>query len=231
MSHEYRQNIRLDAYDAFNPFRRDAWTFTRDGRPQLRLFGPEHIGDTTRSNILVANSLVADYEIAVIHDITARSNVPTSIAHDDALMRAWHAWTTSTTVTVVLGTAPIAETNLDRIMWGGPGQMTMDSTDEVMLDAVAGVFRAEAEDRGELHSAEHWRHVAADAMWLLSRPRIMAPGRQIFRVVVESDRSALGALLELQPPAVAPECLVWISAIGSRVWSHQTARSAERCDP
>jgi len=66
-----------------------------------------------------------------------------------------------------------------------------------------------------LNIKRYWKNIARVARDELEHPLLaVVPVRQIFGLTVQTDPSALGALLEVLPTNVAPQALVWVHLEG-----------------
>lgn len=205
------QSNHFVAYDSLNPYRRDEWEPGADGESRCMLWGTRNIGKESRSNVQAASMLVARDQMAVVKRISARTNVRVSAA-------AWEQWLHVTGVIVVVGTMPVANMPIARLLAGEhielSSQVTYDREQQVIGRIASGL--AARSSRQDL-SSERWTEIAQHARTLLGAPLLIVPGRQLFKIQVHTNARALGALIEVGAPCLAPECLITVDVTGVSV--------------
>jgi len=228
--------MNANYWDAFSPRdmaeRNECW---------IKLFGNRNIGNYRLTNLQVAGQVASDTSLVVLNWY-ARSNV-SELHQSAALAAAWHAWQHSTTVTLVVGSRPVMMRPLSDLMGprdfyggiGGHDQVEIEGAGRTRIamamykayrdaqgSASTGPFPGPIEPRNPPHGWETWEDLSETQRkgWLdavasvrpLYRPYVI-PVRQNFGVQIDTDRSALLALLG-HLPSVAPQALVWVHLDG-----------------
>jgi len=226
----YQERINTNVWDAFSPSELiNPHENYQPRMAELRLFGNKNIGREHLTNLQVAGQLATD-QTMVIMNWYARTNVMDALDVEDRspLARAWHAFRHATLATLVIGGKPMAQRPLSDLMgprhwFGGDGELaglTATERTERVYKAWRHHVMSLARPRvapptwNELSDKDrdHWGDVAASI-----RPfhcPVICPLREMFSVKISSDRSALGALLELIPHGVAPQTLIWVHLDG-----------------
>lgn len=138
-------------------------------------------------------------------------------------IRPFVAWAHATTVTFVIGCAPVASLPLSDLLQRKPGMRAgFSGPSDAEIDELGAraykTFHSRDTDfaldeLGPSHQSA-WRRVARLLRDEQPDPAIV-PVRQVFSVRVESEPRATGALLEVMPTDIAPQALVWVHLEGT----------------
>ena len=240
--HGYTERLPFNSYDAFRPreFRERQDEFRARGwKPdnKVPLFGNKNIGHLHLCNT-ACHGIVASDQTAFIQNWYARANFDQRFVDTEratpAALEAWVSWTKVTTVTMVMGSRPVAQlplsdllrrdqTSVDNLNLGYicPHRQCVEPCHHPYDALAAHMFRAATEperllwDRVSERAQDRWRRVARAACDLICRPApIILPVRQSFYVEIHSEPRALGALVEVMPTNISPQALVWIHIEG-----------------
>ncbi len=203
----YSERLAFDNFDCFSP--RELQTDKR-----ITLFGANAADRSTT---------------VVVRDWYARTNL---LEVPDASRAAWHAWSSMTTVSLVVGCMPVMTMPLGTLFarqLKAPEELTQVSCEASaaeLADQLRFAHSPELQKDHRLPISERstdlsdeerasWLRAAREAQRLLKAPAYARiPERQIYKVVVDTDERALAAMLEVTPGNVAPRLLVWIHLAG-----------------
>jgi hypothetical protein len=162
---------------------------------------------------MVIPSTCSHDQTFIITNWRAETNVAPD---DDRIAKQWHSWTTSTIVTLVIGTSPLIDASLADLLGGRHERLgappDADMVDELAKE-LAGGNRELWDDLSE-SGRDQYRSGARISMKVLHKRYWIVPVRQNLAVQILADRDATGALIEVMRTDIAPQSLVWIHLEG-----------------
>lgn len=214
----YRERLTHNVYDSFSPWQwaRCDGDIARHPTWNLKLFGGLNVGNTIRSNLLIAGQPAGGDQTFQICNWYARLNISGP---------AVDQWAHVTQLSFGMGSMPIAQLSLWDLMQNAPRSQRESGqpahlhprltgvSETVSTLWLAGQISERLSETDIRLNAAQWSLIAHEARRIGAAPFINVPERQTVFVSVETDVRALRHMVETTQPA-SPESLVWIHLDG-----------------